>query len=102
MDRWIFLGLTLLASCGDSVNQAVAAAAGHAYSEPRYIHSGGRLDLPDYRDCNDNALDGRETDVLSSDTHCGDCNRRCDAGVHCNHGACGSFDAGPEEVSDAP
>jgi hypothetical protein len=49
---------------------------------------------PNYKDCDDAAANGCETD-LRSPQHCGGCNIACDAGDSCQNGACMSGCAFP-------
>ena len=71
------------ASCA-SVDNWSSAMAGHAATStsfhPRPVAAA------DYRDCNANVLDGRETDVSASEAHCGACGARCDG--TCDGGRC--------------
>ena len=44
--------------------------------------------VPDRGDCNDDAGDGCETDLLTSAAHCGACDDPCDPGELCANSAC--------------
>ena len=77
------------------------AIAGHAAASNRTYHSNGELDIADYRDCNHNAFDGRETDVHISQAHCGACDTPCRGS--CDRGVCVERpDAGLTDASLAP
>ena len=84
--------LPLVLACG-SVDRATSAVAGHGATttarDGSYVRGGGDVYVPDARDCNGNALDGRETDVRSSSQHCGGCHSPC-AG-ECENGHCRRF-----------
>jgi hypothetical protein len=88
--RALILVALLLAACAETtsrwVNGMTAPHIGSSIkAEPP---SRERMtSLPDYQDCNHDALDGRETDVKSSDAHCGACGHACDGG-HCERGVC--------------
>ena len=90
-----------LAACGGAARwtQAMAGHASSAGPSDGSQTSATRvLDLPDKRDCNDNALDGLETDVRSNRKHCGSCDAWCWG--RCLQGTC-EFppDAGPDAGS---
>ena len=92
--------VVVLAACGAPPDIATAMA-GHAATSNRTYHSDGQLDIADYRDCNHNAFDGRETDVNISQAHCGACDTPC--GGHCERGTCmDRADAGLPDGSLAP
>lgn len=84
------LGLfaALLGACGGGSSFGSALAGPHmgggSEYQPRTRES--VADAPRYQDCNDNALDGRETDVKSSDRHCSRCGNPCDG--TCERGVC--------------
>lgn len=74
---------SLLVPCAAcrSVSRAGNAMAGHAAApsaiDGAYVRGAGTPSVPDPRDCNGNALDGRETDVRTSRDHCGACGAAC-------------------------
>jgi hypothetical protein len=81
-----------IAACGAAVDNWTAAMAGHAATSK--ASSFTRAPPPDYRDCNGNLLDGRETDVSTSSANCGACGARCDG--TCGAGVCSPRSAGAE------
>ena len=80
------LFLSACASTGEKLANAVTAP--DIASPPVELPTRERaLDAPDYRDCNHNVLDGRETDVKTSNAHCGACDHPCEKGS-CERGVC--------------
>lgn len=86
----ILLVVTFLAACGGTADLGAAIAGPHCASPTHVAEPPTRESMaaaPDYRDCNHDALDGRETDVKTSDANCGACGHACNAG-HCELGTC--------------
>lgn len=78
----------LLGACGGGQSFGAAMAGPHFGGGPEYQPRTREnvADAPRYEDCNDNAVDGRETNVKSSDSHCGRCGNGCEGS--CNRGVC--------------
>jgi hypothetical protein len=79
--------LLIVAGCEGWVSGMTAPHGGGQATHSEMPTRQHLADLPEYRDCNGNAVDGRETDVKHDERHCGDCAIGCDGG-RCSGGSC--------------